>query len=43
MSGIEFLIIIAFFATFLCVRFGVPLGVCWLIGKLDHRYIHPAS
>lgn len=43
MSGIEILIIIAFVAAALCVRFGVPLGVCWLIGKVDRHFIHPLS
>lgn len=43
MSGIDLLIIVAFFISFFCVRFGVPLGVCWLIGLFDRRYLHPNS
>lgn len=43
MSGLEILIVIAFFVSFLCVRFGLPLGICWLIGCFDRRYLHPHS
>ncbi len=43
MSPLDILIILTFFAAFLCVRFGVPLGVCWLVGKIDRRYLHPQA
>lgn len=43
MSALEILIIVAFFATFLCVRFGIPLGICWLINLFDRRYLHPQA
>lgn len=43
MSGLEFLIIVGFFIAFVCVRFGVPLGVCWLISQFDRKYLHPQA
>ena len=43
MGPLEILIIVAFFLAYLGVRFGVPLGVCWLIGRADRRYLHPHS
>lgn len=43
MSAADFLIIVAFFVSFFCVRFGLPLGVCWLISQFDRRYLHPQA
>jgi hypothetical protein len=43
MGALEILIVVAFFASFLCVRFGIPLGICWLIGLFDRRYLHPQA
>lgn len=37
----ELLIILAFFATFGAVRFGLPMLACWLLHICDERYIHP--
>lgn len=41
MSALDFLIILAFFVSFFCVRFGLPLGICWLIGAANRRFLHP--
>jgi hypothetical protein len=41
MSVTDLLIILAFFATFGAVRFGLPALACWLFRICDDRYIHP--
>jgi len=43
MSAMDILIIIGFFIAFGCVRFGVPIGICWLMGCAERRFIHPES
>lgn len=41
MSAIQLLIIVGFFIAFACVRFGLPICFCWLMGKADKHFIHP--
>lgn len=43
MSAMDILIIVGFFLAFGCLRFGVPLGVCWLIGLANRRFLHLES
>lgn len=41
MSLTDLLIILAFFASFGVVRFGLPALACWLLSTCDERFIHP--
>ncbi len=43
MGAQEVLIISGFCISCLFVRFGVPLGICWLLGCAQRRFMHPES